>query len=71
MIFLYKKMGALRWYIVYIVEDSTDYALNKLWDSFFGGGVAGEWGRGRRLSTLLFGLILSETNLEKTIKVIY
>jgi hypothetical protein len=46
MIFLYKKMSALGWYIVYIVEDSTDYALNKLWDSFFGGGVAGEWGVG-------------------------
>lgn len=46
MIFLKKKMGALRSYIVYIVEDSTDYTLNKLWDSFFGGGVAGELGEG-------------------------
>jgi hypothetical protein len=34
---------------VYIVEDSTDYTLytlNKLWDSFFGGRVAGELGGG-------------------------
>jgi len=52
MIFLNKKMGAIRWYIVYIVEDSTDYTLSISYGIPFlvGEGVGGK-------STLLFGLI--------------